>query len=156
MNAALPSRLSRGFQFLQLVTQRTRPAIIELNRIGLSIAVDDFGTGLATFDYLRKFKPQWLKIDGSFVRSIETDALNREIVQSIVRVAHVIGAQTVAEYVESDAIGQQLAALGVDCLQGYAIGKPMPLDDLLLDPSRRCTPDSSHIAERSAASLLIS
>ena len=128
----------------------------ELNRIGVSIAVDDFGTGLATFDYLRKFKPQWLKIDGSFVRSIETDALNREIVQSIVRVAHVIGAQTVAEYVESDAIGQQLAALGVDCLQGYAIGKPMPLDDLLLDTSRRRTSNSTHIAERPAASLLTS
>ncbi len=99
----------------------------ELKAIGITVAVDDFGTGLATFDYLKQFKPQILKIDGSFIRTFDDSPLDRAIVQSIVRVAGTIGAKTVAEWVETEDLGRKLRGLGVDFLQGYAIAKPIPI-----------------------------
>lgn len=102
----------------------------ELKSMGVTVAVDDFGTGLATFDYLKKFKPQILKIDGSFIRSFDDSPLDRAIVQSIVRVAATIGAQTVAEWVENEDLGRKLRGLGVDFLQGYAIAKPIPIGQM--------------------------
>jgi len=127
----------------------------ELNRIGVTIAIDDFGTGLATFDYVRKFKPQWLKIDGSFVRTFDDDPLNREIVHSIIRVAHVIGARTVAECVESEALAKRMGELGIDCLQGYAIDRPMPIEALLPahDAHRRSA--ATRPLVRTAAGILL-
>ncbi|MGE0312771.1 MAG: EAL domain-containing protein [Lautropia sp.] len=101
-----------------------------LGELGISIAVDDFGTGFATFDYLRKFTPQWLKIDGSFVRDFDDSPLSREIIVSMVRVAHAVGARTVAEAVENRAIALKMAELGVDYLQGWALARPMPIADL--------------------------
>ena len=97
---------------------------------GIRVAVDDFGTGQATFEYIRRLGPDILKIDGSFVRRYQEDALDREIVESVVRMAHAIGASTVAEFVESEALGEQMRAIGVDYLQGYAIAKPMPVAQL--------------------------
>ena len=108
-----------------------RRNVVSLNAHGLTIAVDDFGTGLATFDYLKRFRPQMLKIDGSFIRTYDDSLLDREIVQAIVRVAAAIGAHTVAEWVETDALGKQLKALGVDYLQGYSIARPAPIQSLL-------------------------
>lgn len=102
----------------------------ELSSMGLTVAVDDFGTGLATFDYLKQFKPQMLKIDGSFIRNFDDSPLDRAIVQSIVRVSNTIGATTVAEWVETEELGRKLRGLGVDFLQGYAIGKPILIEYL--------------------------
>ena len=113
-----------------------RRNVAQLNQIGIAIAVDDFGTGFATFDYLRKFTPQWLKIDGSFVREFDDTPLSREIIVSIVRVAHAIGARTVAEYVENMDIAQRMTELGVDYLQGWAMSRPIPIDSLVqFDPT---------------------
>lgn len=98
--------------------------------MGMTVAVDDFGTGLATFDYVKQFRPQMLKIDGSFIRNFDDSPLDRAIVQSIVRVAGTIGARTVAEWVESEDLGRKLRGLGVDFLQGYAIAKPVPIEKL--------------------------
>lgn len=98
--------------------------------LGMTVAVDDFGTGLATFDYLKQFKPQLLKIDGSFIRNFDDSPLDRAIVQSIVRVAGTIGARTVAEWVETEELARKLRGLGVDFLQGYAIAKPVPIEEL--------------------------
>ena len=102
----------------------------ELKSMGITVAVDDFGTGLATFDYLKQFKPQILKIDGSFIRTFDDSPLDRAIVQSIVGVAATIGARTVAEWVETEDLGRKLRGLGVDFLQGYAIAKPIPVSQL--------------------------
>ena len=110
--------------------ESARRNVSELNKAGIAIAVDDFGTGFATFDYLRKFTPQWLKIDGSFVREFDDAPLSREIIASIVRVAHAVGARTVAESVENMSIARRMTELGVDALQGWALGRPMPLADL--------------------------
>ncbi len=102
----------------------------QLSSMGLTVAVDDFGTGLATFDYLKQFKPQMLKIDGPFIRNFDDSPLDRAIVQSIVRVANTISASTVAEWVETEELGRKLRGLGVDFLQGYAIGKPILIEQL--------------------------
>jgi EAL domain-containing protein (putative c-di-GMP-specific phosphodiesterase class I)/GGDEF domain-containing protein len=101
-----------------------------LAALGIGIAFDDFGAGLASFEHLKRFRPQALKIDGPFVQGLGDEALDRELVQAIVRVARAIGARTVAEWVETDALRERLAALGVDDLQGFAIGRPKPLAEL--------------------------
>ena len=102
-----------------------------LQAAGIAVAVDDFGTGQATFDYIRRFAPQWLKIDGSFVRAFDDSALDREIVLSIVRIGAALGARTVAEWVENDALAERMRAIGVDYLQGYALGRPIPIAELV-------------------------
>jgi len=108
-------------------------AVAEVN-----VAVDDFGTGQATFEYIRRMKPNMLKIDGSFVRRYADDALDKEIVQSIVRMAKVIGASTVAEFVETEQVAQEMRMIGVDFLQGWAIGKPVPIESIqALSDARR-------------------
>jgi EAL domain-containing protein (putative c-di-GMP-specific phosphodiesterase class I)/GGDEF domain-containing protein len=102
-----------------------------LVRGGLGFALDDFGTGLATFDYLRRFAPAWVKIDGSFVRAVEDGPLERQIVDSIVRVARAAGAATVAECVETPAAIERMRELGVDFVQGWGIARPMPMETLV-------------------------
>ncbi|MEZ5651158.1 MAG: EAL domain-containing protein [Burkholderiaceae bacterium] len=97
---------------------------------GVRVAVDDFGTGQATFEYIRRLSPQVVKIDGSFVRRYREDPLDREIVESVVRMAKAIGARTVAEFVETAEIGAEMSRIGVDFLQGYAIAKPMPISQI--------------------------
>lgn len=101
-----------------------------LMKAGVAVALDDFGTGLASFDYLRRFAPKWLKIDGSFVRSLDDGPLSATIIESVVRVARSVGAQTVAECVETQAQADRLEALGVDWLQGYLFARPMPVPAL--------------------------
>ncbi len=104
--------------------------VARISGAGIKVAVDDFGTGRATFEYIRRLKPDILKIDGSFVRRFAADPLDREIVQSIVRLADAIGAKTVAEFVESEEIAGQMRAIGLDFLQGWAIAKPMPIGQI--------------------------
>lgn len=103
-----------------------------LQAAGVAVAVDDFGTGQATFDYIRRFAPQWLKIDGSFVRAFDTSPLDREIVLSIVRIGKALGARTVAEWVEDAPLAERMREIGVDYLQGYALGRPMPIEALTI------------------------
>jgi EAL domain-containing protein (putative c-di-GMP-specific phosphodiesterase class I) len=103
----------------------------ELRRMGAAIALDDFGTGLASFEYLKLFKPDWIKIDGSFVREALLSPLGAEVVASMVRVAKAAGSKVVAEQVEDQATIDFMTKLGVHYVQGYAISKPQPLDDLI-------------------------
>jgi EAL domain-containing protein (putative c-di-GMP-specific phosphodiesterase class I)/GGDEF domain-containing protein len=113
----------------------------KLESVGIKCAVDDFGVGLATFDYLKKLRPHWLKIDGSFVRSIgqeNADPLDIEIIKAAVRAAKAMGAKTVAEHVETKEQIDVLTALDVDYLQGWALGKPMRIE-LLLEARQRKT-----------------
>ncbi|MFN3630503.1 MAG: EAL domain-containing protein, partial [Casimicrobiaceae bacterium] len=100
---------------------RATEVIEALRRLGARVAVDDFGTGFATFSYLRKFKVDELKIDGSFIETVATDPVSEEVVRSTVAVARKLGLVTVAEYVTSESIAERVTALGVDHLQGHAV-----------------------------------
>ena len=90
-------------------------------------ALDDFGSGVSSFAYLKNLPVDLIKIDGSFVQKMANNPLDHALVQAINHVAHVLGKQTVAEYVENDAILAMLRELGVDYAQGYGIARPAPL-----------------------------
>jgi len=95
--------------------------------LGLRTALDDFGAGASSFGYLKKLPLDYLKIDGQFVRDILTDPLDAAAVRCFVDVARVVGLKTIAEFVETEAQLQHLAALGVDFAQGYHVHRPSPL-----------------------------
>lgn len=103
----------------------------ELRAIGCRIALDDFGAGLSSFGYLRNFKVDIIKIEGSFVRDMLLSPVDLAIVKSINQIAHELNAKTVAEYVESKEIFERLKELKVDFGQGYALGRPKPIEELL-------------------------
>ena len=103
----------------------------QLKSIGCKLSLDDFGTGLSSFSYLKEMPVDYLKIDGSFVRSIIDDSVSLAMVTSINHVGHVMGLQTIAEYVESDELAGLLRQIGIDHLQGYAIAKPCDLQEYL-------------------------
>jgi len=101
-----------------------------LRDFGCGIAIDDFGTGYANYERLKSLQADILKIDGCFVRDIETDPLDAIMVKSIIEMAKVKKMKVVAEYVETPEQREKLLELGVDYLQGYLIGKPLPLSEL--------------------------
>ncbi|WP_251977973.1 ammonium transporter [Salinicola avicenniae] len=108
------------------VTQLMR----RLQRWGCLFALDDFGAGLSSFAYLKQLPVDYLKIDGAFIRDIDSDPINRAMVESINTVGHTMGLRTIAEFVETPGIMAQLAQLGVDFAQGYLIDRPQPLETL--------------------------
>lgn len=101
-----------------------------LKAYGCRFALDDFGSGLSSFAYLKHLGVDTLKIDGMFIKDMLTDAIDYEMVKSINQIGHVMGLETVAEFVESEAILDKLKEIGVDYGQGYAIGKPILLEAL--------------------------
>ncbi|WP_462329871.1 EAL domain-containing protein [Thiohalocapsa halophila] len=106
---------------------RAQSFIASLGALGCSFALDDFGSGLSSYGYLRELRVSYLKIDGSFVRDMHTDPVNYALVASINQVAHVLGLKTIAEWAENESIINQLRALNVDFVQGFAIGTPLPV-----------------------------
>jgi EAL domain-containing protein (putative c-di-GMP-specific phosphodiesterase class I)/GGDEF domain-containing protein len=114
-----------------------RAHVTRLSEMGLAIALDDFGTGLATFDYLKRLRADVLKIDGSFIRQVVDDPLDREIVATIVRIARATGARTVAEWIETPEQRALATELGVDYLQGRLIASPVPIETLEIPGSRK-------------------
>lgn len=96
----------------------------EMKRQGFRFALDDFGAGLSSFSYLKTIPVDFLKVDGSFIRDMLDDEMDAAIVDSIQRIGHVAGLQTIAEFVESDAILAHLREIGFDYAQGYAIHTP--------------------------------
>ena len=109
--------------------------ISTLKDLGCLFALDDFGSGLSSFAYLKSLPVDFLKIDGMFVRDVHKDPINRALVKSINDVGKVMGKRTIAEFVENNDVLQVLADLNVDYGQGYGIGKPFPLDELVVDAS---------------------
>ena len=108
-------------------------SFIEIVRqMGCKFALDDFGSGLSSFNYLKSLPVDIVKIDGMFVRDILDNKINYAFVKSINEVAKAMGKRTVAEYVETIAIQKTLKEIGVDSVQGYAIHKPEPLDNILI------------------------
>ncbi len=118
--SAAVSNLKKAQSFIDALRER-----------GCSISLDDFGAGLSSFAYLKNFKVDALKIDGSFIRDITDNRISESMVAAITQVAKVMELETVAEYVESDATRKLITELGVDFAQGHAIGKPTPLNDIL-------------------------
>ncbi|MBI4995556.1 MAG: EAL domain-containing protein [Rhodocyclales bacterium] len=98
-----------------------------LRNIGCRFALDDFGSGLSSFAYLKSLPVDFIKIDGRFIRNLRTEPMDRAIVEAIHRVAHVANLQTIAEFVEDTAVVDILRSIGVDFAQGYGIGRPEPL-----------------------------
>lgn len=101
-----------------------------LKSIGCRFALDDFGSGLSSFGYLKNLPVDFVKIDGSFVREVATDPIARAMVGSINTIAHEMGLRTVAECVENAEILAELVKLEVDYVQGYHLGHPGPLSEL--------------------------
>jgi diguanylate cyclase (GGDEF)-like protein len=108
--------------------------IAAARELGCRLALDDFGAGFCSFAYLRRLDVDYFKIDGSFVRDLESSALSLSIVRSIAQIARSIDKQTIAEFVENDALRLRLSQLGVDYGQGYGIDRPMPIDQYFLKP----------------------
>ncbi len=107
----------------------------ELRELGCRFALDDFGSGLSSFAYLKSLRVDYLKIDGAFVKDMVEDDIDRAMVESIHNIGSVLKLRTIAEFVEDDAILQALKELGVDFAQGYGIARPraLPREGELLD-----------------------
>jgi diguanylate cyclase (GGDEF)-like protein/PAS domain S-box-containing protein len=95
-----------------------------LKELGCMFALDDFGTGLSSFGYLKHFPVDFLKIDGSFVKEILHDPIDREMVRSINEIGHLTGKQTIAEFAENEEIITMLRGMGIDYAQGYGVSEP--------------------------------
>ncbi|MFW5812207.1 MAG: putative bifunctional diguanylate cyclase/phosphodiesterase [Alkalispirochaetaceae bacterium] len=106
--------------------------ITSLKQVGVSFALDDFGNGFSSFAYLKTLPVDYLKIDGSFVKDMSEDPIDRALVEAVNKIGHTIGLKTIAEYVKDEQILQQLRELGVDYVQGFALYRPAPLEEFLL------------------------
>ena len=105
--------------------------IAALRNLGCEIALDDFGSGLSSLTYLKALDVDYLKIDGSFVKGIVEDDIDRLFVRSTIEIANHLGLKTIAEYVENEAIRDTVATLGADYAQGFGIHRPQELHSLL-------------------------
>jgi EAL domain-containing protein (putative c-di-GMP-specific phosphodiesterase class I) len=110
--------------------QEARRLVCDLRDLGCGLALDDFGTGFASFHYLKQMPFRSVKIAGEFVRDIERSPENRLLIEAMVRVAHGMGLETVAEEVETEEALAAIAELGVDLAQGYHLGRPAALERL--------------------------
>ena len=105
--------------------------IASLKALGCKFSLDDFGTGVSSYSYLRSLDVDYLKIDGSFVKHIANDDVARTMVQSINQVGHTMNLKIIAEYVENQQIVEILREMGVDYGQGYEIAKPRPIEEVI-------------------------
>lgn len=105
--------------------------IQSLKQLGCHFALDDFGSGLSSYAYLKNLPVDFLKIDGVFVKDMLQDPMDLAMVKSINEIGHVMGKHTIAEFVESEAILERLRSIGVDYAQGFGIGRPQPIDRML-------------------------
>lgn len=105
--------------------------INSLKKYGCKFSLDDFGSGLSSLSYLKNMDFDILKVDGSFIKDLLDDPLNEEMVKSINNIGHTMSMQTIAEYVENKEVYDKLTVFGFDGLQGYYIGKPVPLKSIV-------------------------
>lgn len=110
--------------------------IAQLREIGCHFAIDDFGSGVCSYAYLKQLDFDYIKIDGFFVRTAVDDPVDQAVVRSINEIGHLMGKKTVAEYVESESIRQELVTIGVDFAQGNGIHTPVSLSDINLSVKR--------------------
>lgn len=115
-----------------------------MKSLGCQFALDDFGSGLSSFAYLKKLPVDYLKIDGMFVKDVLDDPVDDALVKAIHEIGHVLGKLTIAEFVENDGVRDRIRAMGIDYGQGYGLARPMPLTEWLAKL------DASEVRERSA------
>jgi EAL domain-containing protein (putative c-di-GMP-specific phosphodiesterase class I) len=111
--------------------EQARAFATRLRRRGCQFALDDFGAGFGSFHYLTNFPFDYIKIDGGFIRELTSNAMDQLVVQAIVSIAQGLAKKTVAEFVGDQETSSQLRKLGVDCAQGYYIGEPRPVAEIL-------------------------
>ncbi len=119
--AAAIEQLDIAFDFFAMLRER-----------GVRIALDDFGSGMSSMAFLKNFPVDYLKINGQFVKDMASEAVDCAMVRSINEIAHLTGKLTIAESVESADILKLLNELGVDFVQGYHVGRPKPIDEILV------------------------
>ena len=110
--------------------EQTHAVIKNLRAIGCKFALDDFGTGYCSFSYLKHLPTDYVKLDGSYIKNICDNELDEAMVRSMNDIAHALGHKTIAECVESPQAINLLSDIGVDYIQGYSIGKPLPVSNL--------------------------
>ena len=99
----------------------------ELREMGCQFALDDFGSGLSSFGYLKKLPIDYLKVDGAFIRDIHKDETDRIFVKSIIDIGHTLNIKTICEFIENEEMLETVRELGADYVQGFAIGRPFVL-----------------------------
>ncbi|KPK37365.1 MAG: hypothetical protein AMJ69_11770 [Gammaproteobacteria bacterium SG8_47] len=114
------ANLSRAVEFITTLKER-----------GCRFALDDFGSGLSSFGYLKNLPVDYLKIDGSFVRDMLDDPMDQALVEAVNHIGHVLGISTIAEYVENAQLMASLQRIGVDYAQGYGVARPVPLHHVI-------------------------
>ena len=115
---------------------RSRQFIETLREMGCRFSLDDFGSGLASFAYLKNLQVDFLKIDGLFIKGIASNAIDKAMVESINHVGQMMGLATIAEFVEDEASLAMVKAIGIDYAQGYAVAEPVLFDDSYFIASR--------------------
>ena len=147
--AVSPDRLC--FEITETVAvsnlQKAQLFISEMKKIGCMFSLDDFGTGLSSFAYLKLFAVDKLKIDGSFVQDICQNEVSRSMVSAIAEIARVMKIETVAEYVQDEETVAVLREIGVDWAQGFHIGEPARLTELFDDATIIDTADIASVAD---------
>ena len=126
--AAAAANLAQVQQFIRRLTSH-----------GVRFALDDFGTGVSSLAYLKNLEISTIKLDGSYVRDVLTNTRSQALVRAIVQLADAMGITTVAEFVETTVIRDRLAALGIQFGQGFALGRPGPLDDVIAAVAERAS-----------------
>ncbi len=111
--------------------ERSVEFINSIKALGVKFSLDDFGTGLSSFSYLKQFPVDYLKIDGEFVRDISSDDTSYVFVRSMTEVGHCLDMKVIAEFVESDTMFDRLRQANVDFIQGYTVGKPVDIETLI-------------------------
>lgn len=101
--------------------------IQRVRHLGCKVALDDFGSGMSSFSYLKNLAVDYVKIDGSLIVNVEKNETDRSIVESVNHISHTLGFETIAEFVENDAIYNTLKAIGIDYVQGYGVHVPEPV-----------------------------
>lgn len=110
---------------------RAADLIRDVKDLGCRFSLDDFGSGLSSYSYLKNLPVDYLKVDGQFVRDIDRDEADHAMVRSINELGHFLGKRTIAEYVENEAILYQLKDIGLDFAQGYGVGRPIAIEELI-------------------------
>jgi EAL domain-containing protein (putative c-di-GMP-specific phosphodiesterase class I) len=105
---------------------QTREMIMNIRQLGCRFALDDFGSGFSSFNYIKEFPVDYLKIDGAFITNLINDPVDQTLVKSMIEIAKTLNKEIIAEFVENKTVLDLLLQYGADYAQGYFIGKPMP------------------------------
>ena len=106
--------------------------IKSIKQLGAKFSLDDFGTGMSSFSYLKQFPVDYLKIDGEFIRDIQDDEKSFVFVRSMSEVGHCLDMKVIAEFVESDTMFERLREANIDYIQGYIVGRPVEIESLVI------------------------